>query len=383
MTEPDEKKSKPVVQTREPKKKVAGIFDNLRKIPEPHPVEEILGLSPPTGSTPSTPSTDSTGSTDSSSSRRSTPSTPSRQAGPTVAPERDFTRVANSIVRQAVPSGIFGEQGGKAKELYDTLYTLTRGAVTPKRKVRIPKDQLMKKAGIGSEVTLRKNLVRLRDAKLVKESIVPGTHGGNEYEVFLPDEVGLTLQTGSTPSTPSRGGNTLSNREGLEPLDSRGSRPGLSLSASMDSGEPKTSFKTNTENDDDDAALAGLNAALKNATEEITGRKLSRAEADRWKELADVLIAELKIAAGRTTISSVPAFLAEHLRRRLWKVDKKQARAEGRELPDETISSAPPQEESKECPDCGGSGWWYPEGPERGVIKCKHARLKQTPEEDK
>src|SRR5215211_7332967 len=127
MTQPDEKKSKPVVQTREPKKKVAGIFDNLRKIPEPHPVEEILGLSPPTPSTPGT------GSTDSSPSRRSSPSTPSRQFRPTVAPERDYTRVANSIVRHAVPSGLFGEQGGKAKELYDTLYALTRGAIVPRR----------------------------------------------------------------------------------------------------------------------------------------------------------------------------------------------------------------------------------------------------------
>jgi hypothetical protein len=379
MTEPDEKKSKPVVQTREPKKKVAGIFDNLRKIPEPHPVEEILGLSPPTASTPSTPST---APTDSSPSRRSTPSTPSSHVQPTVAPERDFTRVANSIVRQAVPSGLFGEQGGKAKELYDTLYSLTRGAVTPKRKVRIPKDQLMRKAGIGAEVTLRKNLARLREAKLVKESIVPGAHGGNEYEVFLPDEVGLTLQTGSTPSTPSRGSNTLSNREPLHPLESRGSRPGLSLSAATGSGEDKTLFLRHEGTDDDDAALAGLNAALKSATEEITGRKLSSAEADRWKELAEVLIAELKIAAARTTVSSVPAFLAEHLRRRLWKVDKKQARAEGRELPDEAISSTPPQESSKDCPDCGGSGWWYPEGPERGVAKCKHARLQQSPDGD-
>jgi hypothetical protein len=29
----------------------------------------------------------------------------------------------------------------------------------------------------------------------------------------------------------------------------------------------------------------------------------------------------------------------------------------------------------KNCPDCQGSGFWYPEGTERGVAKCKHARL--------
>jgi hypothetical protein len=29
----------------------------------------------------------------------------------------------------------------------------------------------------------------------------------------------------------------------------------------------------------------------------------------------------------------------------------------------------------KTCPDCQGSGFWYPEGNEKGVAKCKHARL--------
>src|SRR5918911_816742 len=51
-----------------------------------------------------------------------------------VAPERDFTRVANSIAREAVPAGVFR---GKSKLLYDCLYRMTRGAVVPSRSVRI------------------------------------------------------------------------------------------------------------------------------------------------------------------------------------------------------------------------------------------------------
>jgi hypothetical protein len=27
------------------------------------------------------------------------------------------------------------------------------------------------------------------------------------------------------------------------------------------------------------------------------------------------------------------------------------------------------------CPDCHGSGWWYPEGPAKGAARCGHARL--------
>jgi DNA-binding Lrp family transcriptional regulator len=31
--------------------------------------------------------------------------------------------------------------------------------------------------------------------------------------------------------------------------------------------------------------------------------------------------------------------------------------------------------DTKECPDCQGSGFYYPEGVEKGVAKCKHTRL--------
>jgi hypothetical protein len=107
---------------------------------------------------------------------------------------------------------------------------------------------------------------------------------------------------------------------------------------------------------------------------QITGREVSAADNERWRELGEVLFTELKIAAARTIISSVPAFLAEHLRRRLWKIDKKQAQAEGKELPDASAVSKP-NDLTDKCPDCGGTGWWYPEGTERGVAKCKHERL--------
>lgn len=127
-------------------------------------------------------------------------------------------------------------------------------------------------------------------------------------------------------------------------------------------------------NIDDDAALAGLFATLKEATRQVTGREVSPTERERWRELGDVLVTELKIAAARTTVSSVPAFLAEHLRRRLWKIDQKQAEAEGKELPDASIV-AQHNDQINKCPDCGGTGWYYPEGPDRGVAKCRHESL--------
>jgi hypothetical protein len=31
----------------------------------------------------------------------------------------------------------------------------------------------------------------------------------------------------------------------------------------------------------------------------------------------------------------------------------------------------------KDCPDCRGTGYWYPEGIEKGVAKCKHERMEK------
>ena len=139
---------------------------------------------------------------------------------------------------------------------------------------------------------------------------------------------------------------------------------------------PKTSFNTKEEKFDDEA-FAELAEAFRQITNELTGKLPTSAEAAKWRELAEVLIAELRIASGRTTVSSVPAFLAEHLRRRLWKIDRKQAQAEGRELPDQPQSkNLLPQGQT--CPDCNNTGWWYPHGTEKGVARCKHANLSDS-----
>ncbi len=34
-----------------------------------------------------------------------------------------------------------------------------------------------------------------------------------------------------------------------------------------------------------------------------------------------------------------------------------------------------PEADTSSCPDCQGSGFWYPEGTEKGVAKCKHERM--------
>jgi hypothetical protein len=62
------------------------------------------------------------------------------------------------------------------------------------------------------------------------------------------------------------------------------------------------------------------------------------------------------------------------LRRRLWKKDKRELEGEA-ELSKDAPSK--PADASK-CPDCAGTGFFYPGGYEGGVAKCRHERLTQT-----
>jgi hypothetical protein len=260
---------------------------------------------------------------------------------------------------------------GKAKQLYDCLYAMTRGAVIPTMSVRISRADLMKKSGIGAKVTLEQNLRRLAASGLVSIKTIGGIQGGNEYTVRLPEEVeqfGTPPRTGaSPPSPPSRGENLGT----LAPLETRHPSPGLSVEGSVISDEAKTSFKTITEKLDDEA-FAPLVDLLKQATTELTGRPPTPGDRERWREFAELIVAELRIAATRTTVSNVPAFLTEHLRRRLWKKEKAQIEAQGRE---EEAGSARPKRDTSKCPDCGGTGMWYPEGFDKGVARCSHERL--------
>jgi DNA-binding transcriptional ArsR family regulator len=298
------------------------------------------------------------------------PPTTSTSLQPTskpISPARDYAKVANSITRDAIPAGLFK---GTSKKLYDALYLRTRGAIVPVRQIKAKQGDLMQWAGV-SHNTLRTHLRSLEAVGLIDIKWELGDNNGAAYEVRLPEEIDLLPPPTTSLQPPPSSSQNLGGPSNQKVVGGGGGQAIENISASPD---PKTLIKTNTESDDDDAALAGLNEVLKKLTKEITGRELSISESDRWKELADVLAAELKIAAARTTVSSVPAFLAEHLRRRLWKIDKKQARAEGRELPDEAVSKAPTVDASK-CPDCAGSGWWYPDGEAKGVAKCKHEKL--------
>jgi hypothetical protein len=276
------------------------------------------------------------------------------------APSRDFARVPNSLTREVIPAKEFR---GKSKQIYDCLYSLTRGAITPKSSVRLSRPKLMKRAGIGARVTFDTNVAHLISIGLLQVRQIAGEHEGNEYTVFLPEERTLTSLTSHASHA--------QDQDRLVSLESSQTRHTLTVDSIATSSDPNTSFNTKKEFDDEAARQIG--DLFKDLEREVIGK--NSASVDQWREIREVLLAEIRIAAARTSVSSVPSFLAEHLRRRLWKMDKKQAAREGKELPDQTAT--PIQANPAGCPDCNGSGWWYPNGLEKGVAKCKHENLTQ------
>lgn len=281
-----------------------------------------------------------------------------------IAPERNFNKRANSLEHSALPSGLFP---GASKKIYDALYVRTRGAVVPARMVQARHRELLAWSGVKDVKTIKTHLNKLREMGLVTWMTLKGEHEGSFYEVFLPEEVNLDLaQSQPNPSPAQKTDLDLAQKTAWAGLPNR-----------VDSKElnapDKTSFKTNTESNDDDEAFAEFNAVLKKAAKEITGRETSQAESARWGELAEVLVTELKMAAGRTTVSSIPAFLAEHLRRRLWKKEKRQIDDER----SKEKSAAAPKVDASECTDCFGTGMWYPEGFDKGVARCEHRSLEK------
>jgi hypothetical protein len=278
-----------------------------------------------------------------------------------IAPERNFNKRANSLERSALPAGQFP---GASKKIYDALYVRTRGAIVPTRNVQARHRDLLAWSGVKDIKTIKTHLNKLREQGLITWQTLKGEHEGSFYEVFLPEEIGLDLaQSQPNPSPGQKTDLDLAQKTVWAGL------PNL-LDIKGDSDPDKTSFKTNTEKTDDEA-LADFAAVINKAVTEITGRGLLPADRQRWAEVAEILATELKIAAGRTTVSSVPAFLAEHLRRRLWKKDKRQMEVEAAQ---EKPAGSPKVDASK-CPDCFGTGMWYPEGFDRGVARCQHSKL--------
>jgi hypothetical protein len=267
----------------------------------------------------------------------------SRQISPVI-PKSNFYRKANEVVDQ-----LDRELTPAESKIFDHLIRLSVGFNKDWCQVRI--STLQERTGYRSDKTVRAAINGL----IIKGRIARRTHHNNP----LGDEYQIRSYSGNT-EVPEYRSTPAKNTQVLE---------------SKITGHLKTNIKDNL--DDDDAALAALASVLKEAAKDLTGKAPSASESERWRELGEVLSTELKIAAARTSVSSVPSFFAEHLRRRLFKKDQKQIAQEIASPHPSTQAEARPldAEQLKACPDCGGSGLYYPGGYEKGVARCRHEKL--------
>lgn len=362
------------VTTRTPKK--PGLFDNvgtnrqavrhpMREMiafpPETDPVaendqtaqtgqtshttpNEVHGQTGQTGHTRQTGQTSQPGHTSQSRQRSQTRQTgQTRQTeerqGPTspIAPISDFNKSPNSITRDAIPGGLF--RSGKSKHLYDVLYLMTRGAIVPKRSIRMRKGELMRASGIGSRNTFDSNVVHLQNVGLLRVSVVIGEQSGNEFEIFTPEEIGSnevfippsaddmphgqTGQTGQTgQSSQSTQPSAAQNLRRLDTPDTAQTRQSDSPVNTGTASTGKTFFKDFL-NLDDEKQLGEAIERLDSAARDATGKGIGRAEIEALCELVDLFIAETGIAASRTeSVSVYGRFGIANFKRRLYAKQK-------------------------------------------------------------
>jgi hypothetical protein len=227
-------------------------------------------------------------------------------------------------------------------KVFDQLYRLIHGFNLPERQIRI--EVLRQRTGYNSDKTIRTALAGLEAKGIISRSGHRNSPGGEVYRILSYSGTGV----------PEYRSTAAENTSVLE---------------SKFTGQLNTTLKDKI---NDDEAFAEFLTLLKQANREVTGRETSASESGRWRELAELLVTELKIAAGRTgSVSSVPAFLTEHLHRRLWKKDKRQVEVEASERSEGDALKV----DASQCPDCFGTGMYYPEGFDKGVARCGHEKL--------
>lgn len=242
-----------------------------------------------------------------------TPRTPSparnntQQIDTPISPERDFQKVPNSISRSL---DLFR---GKSKQVWDYLWSVSRGAIQPARTIRKSRKEIKDGSAIGSLVTLDAAIRHLEQVGLIKKVSRTGSLVGNEYEIFTPEEIASSST--SSPSIASIGV-LYQKLDVLDELETRCSSIAHTTENKEVTGALRLSLKTNTRNDDE--PFGAMTDVLTNACVKVSGKIPQKSDRAKWKELAELLAMELKIATARTdSISDVPAFLTEHLRRRL------------------------------------------------------------------
>ncbi len=246
------------------------------------------------------------------------------------------------------------------QRVYSVMYreTISRGA---KERHFGPKE-LCEKTGIRSDRTIRTALDGLI-SKLSVEIIshFNGSTLGPRYRVFEPREIATRRKASGIEIDPQSKRILTPVATGVATGDKNYRGTGVSITGVTGvevagvsnkyrndiggNGESAAGSSSNPTAAADDDAFAALVKKLRTASREVSGKEPSPADAEHWAEVAELLVTELKVAASRTSVTSAPAFLAEHLRRRLRKADSRQIEREVEEAASGTKTQAPARPE--------------------------------------
>lgn len=217
--------------------------------------------------------------------------------------ENDYVKTANSPTLEIAPKEIFK---GLSKNTYDALHRKTRGATSPVRRIRATKSDLVRWAGV-SDVTIDKHIKHLKSVGLLKVDFIIGSREGNWYEVFTLEEVVLLNQANqlNKPNQVNQANQFIITNK-IERTNLFGNKNSHGLAEIGLSAI----FK------EKGSAFAEFTDAMNEFSRKLTMRNLSENEKRTWKELADLLVIELEIAAQADSISNVTEFLTDCLRRR-------------------------------------------------------------------
>jgi hypothetical protein len=319
LTDPKEKK--PPIKTRAPGRLSTGMFDRVH-LPSQgmHPIEEIIAGGSPlpsqteTAQTTAVPQYRSTAVPEQLPELKPLASKPKgltntavpqyRSTTPPDSPiptERFYKKaneIADAVDRTLTPA---------ESKVFEQLLRLSVGFNRDTCQVRV--SVLMERTGYSSDKTVRTALRGLEIKGRIATISSRNSPLGDTYRIlsYSGGDSGNYRSTGVPEYRSTAAENT----------------PVLK---SKITGQLNTEIKRQVY--DDDEVFAGMLALLKQATKEVTGKGTIPADRDRWSEVAELLVTELRIAASRTTVSSAPAFLAEHLRRRLRKTDARQIERE-------------------------------------------------------
>jgi hypothetical protein len=220
-----------------------------------------------------------------------------------ISPSKNYTKTPNSVIKLAIPEKYFR---GQSKHTYDVLYQRTRGAIVPTRQIQLSKTELVKLTGL-SEKTVQLHIRYLRTSNLISVHPQPGSHNGWIYEVFVPEEIESMDKYGQDkPSMDKTSQDNASKNLSSQTMQNLSILDHSNLTEDKGLNKPlKTFFKDNKFNDDEARAIGEL----------LT---IGKGKAEDWCKLIELLKMEYEIAAARTkTVTNAPAFLTEHLRRRL------------------------------------------------------------------